>query len=477
MSTPAYNSTGRAMVTAGMFATNASINALLAANGESLRRQARDLERRNCWARNSVDAYVGNVVGTGAMPIPRHRNKATRIRLVREFRRWSIQSDADNRTDFYGQQSLVVRSGFVAGETIARLRPRRAGDGLRVPLQVQLLEPDHLPLTKNELAQGGNQIISGIEYDRIGRRVAYHLYREHPGEMQRFFSAGETIRVPAEQILHVFKQRRPGQQRGETEFAACMLPLYELEKYDRAELVRKAVTSMFAIFERDIDGGAEPLFGANANGGEAGEDDRPIQPVEPGSYVRLPSGKTIEYSDPKDVGGMYPEFIRVQLRKIAAGCGLTYEMLSGDLTGVNYSSIRAGLLEFRRRAEAFQHQVLIHQFCRPVWEAWCDAAALSGVIDPADYLTNRDEYLDVEWQPPAWDWVDPLKDIQAEVLAIDNLLKARQQTIKQSGYDPEEVDAMIADDQESEESLGLVRRTKQGQAFQDPNQNGERDAA
>lgn len=463
--TPGYNSTGRAAALSEWLPTSSAVNALLSATQTQLVSQARDMERRNPWARNAADSFTANIVGTGITPLSLHPNRKIRALLHREWRRWTDESDADGLTDFYGQQALVSRTAFVAGECLARLRPRRASDGFRVPLQVQVLEPEYLPITKIEPA-GNNVIRWGIEYDRLGRRVAYHLYREHPGEMAMFFSQGETVAVPAEAVCHVYHPRRPGQQRGETHFAAVMLALYELEKYDRAELVRKAVTAMFAFFERDIEGGLDRLTGNT----ETDENGRAVQGVEPGSYVRLPPGKTIEFADPKDVGGMYVEFLRVQLRKIAAGCGLTYEMLTGDLTGVNYSSIRAGLLEFRRRAEAFQHQVLVYRFCRPVWRAWCDAAALAGVIDPVDYATNQANYLDVEWKPPAWAWVDPLKDMQAEVLAIDNLLKARSAAIKSMGDEPEETDRMIAEDQAREEQLGLERRTTNGQAVASQNE-------
>lgn len=468
--TPNYSSTGRIAALSEWLPSNSSVNAILAADGEQLVRQARDIERRNPWGRNTSDSFVANVIGTGIMPIPRHPDAEVRARMLKAWRRWVLEADADGATDFYGLQSQAARTSFVAGECIARLRRRRVSDGLTVPLQVQLLEPEFLPFSKSEESlANGNVVRWGIEYNQIGRRIAYHLYREHPGEKSMFFQQGVTARVPADEVCHVFHARRPGQQRGETHFAAVMLALYELEKYDRAELVRKAVTAMVAFFERDIDGGQAPLAGQV----EQDEQGRPLQPVEPGQYIQLPPGKTIEMSEPKDVGGMYVEFMRVQLRKVAAGCGITYEMLTGDLTGVNYSSIRAGLLEFRRRAEAFQYQVMAFRFCRPVWVAWCEAAALVGVIDAADFATNRADYLDVEWQAPAWAWVDPLKDTQAEVLAIDNLLKPRQVAIKESGYDPEEVDQMIAEDQAREDSLELRRRADNGQPSVEPVDNSQ----
>jgi lambda family phage portal protein len=247
-----------------------------------------------------------------------------------------------------------------------------------------------------------------------------------------------------------------------------------MEQYDRAELVRKGLAAMMAFFERDVDGNASALL---AEGGET-EDDVPIQGIQPGSFIRLPVGKTIESPQFSDLDGMYAVFTTWQLRKTAAGLGVTYEQLTGDWEKVTYSSARAALLEFRRRCEAFQHLVMVYQFCRPVLKAFCDAAAIAGVIDPRDYVLRPRAYLDVEWSPPKWPWVDPLKDIQAEILAVDNLLKSRSQVIKETnGADRETVDAEIQADQQSETQKGLKRNTSKAAVPQTDSQQGGQGAA
>ena len=172
--------------------------------------------------------------------------------------------------------------------------------------------------------------------------------------------------------------------------------------------------------------------------------------------VKLLPGEDVKFTEPGDVGGMYTEFMRVQLRAIAAGLGVTYEQLTGDLERVNYSSIRAGLLEFRRRCEQFQHQVMVFQFCRPVWQAWVEAAVVAGEIDALDFAKNRNQYLDVEWRPPSWDWVDPLKDMNAEVVAVRAGFKPRSAVINEMGYDEEVVDRQVAADNARADSLGLT---------------------
>lgn len=130
-------------------------------------------------------------------------------------------------------------------------------------------------------------------------------------------------------------------------------------------------------------------------------------------------------------------------------------MISGDLEGVTYSSIRAGLVEFRRRIEQLQHTVIVFQFCRPVWERFVRLAVLSGALPARDFDRDPARYLACDWLPPKWGWVDPAKDARAEIEQIRAGLKSRSQSIAERGYDIEEVDAAIAADRAREARLGL----------------------
>ena len=125
------------------------------------------------------------------------------------------------------------------------------------------------------------------------------------------------------------------------------------------------------------------------------------------------------------------------------------------MTKDNYSSSRTALLEFRRRIEAIQHSVLVMQLCRPVWQRWLTTAVLSGALDLPGFVRDPAPYMAVKLIPPKWEWVDPLKDRQAELLAVQAGFKARSDVIEAEGYDPEEVDARIAADREREKRLGL----------------------
>jgi lambda family phage portal protein len=151
--------------------------------------------------------------------------------------------------------------------------------------------------------------------------------------------------------------------------------------------------------------------------------------------------------------------MRQQFRAVAAAMGITYEMLTGDLTQVNYSSIRAGLLEFRRRCEAIQHGVIVHQLCRPLWRAWMTQAVLEGALVLPGYarggIARRRQYLAVKWIAQGWQWVDPKKEFDAMIAAIRGGLLSRSEAISSFGYDAEDIDREIAADNARADALGL----------------------
>src|ERR1039457_5846762 len=121
-------------------------------------------------------------------------------------------------------------------------------------------------------------------------------------------------------------------------------------------------------------------------------------------------------------------------------------MLTGDLSQTSYSSIRAGILSFRRLCEQIQYGVFIFQFCRPSWRAFIEAAVLAGRLNARDYQANRADYLAVQFHTPKWAWVDPEKDVNAEIKSIRAGLKSRGMAINETGQDEEDVDRQIARD-------------------------------
>ena len=433
--------------TSGWTPPASDINTLVFRSADTLRSRSRDMVRRNPWATNALDAFVGNCIGTGIKPQAMHPDAATKELVQALWLKWTDEADASGLTDFYGLQALACRSVMEAGECLIRLRQRLPKDGLSVPLQLQVLEAEHLPTNESRTLGSGNYIRAGIEFNGIGKRVAYHLFRAHPGDTSNPMASTELVRVGAESVLHLFRPLRPGQLRGQPWLTQVLIKLYELDQYDDAELVRKKTAAMFAGFVTKNAPQDSLLPEVNADATGVAETS-----LEPGTLQVLLPGEDVKFSSPADVGATYETFMRVQLRSIAAGMGITYEQLTGDLTGVNYSSIRAGLLEFRRRCEQYQHQVIVFQMCRPIWRAWVAAAVGSGALP---YVKDLSPYYDVKWIPPGFAWVDPLKDIKAQIMAVRAGFKSRAEAVSEQGYDAGDIDREIAADNTRADELGL----------------------
>ena len=432
-----------------------NINSLVASGGPRLLARSRELVVTNGYAANACEAFASNLVGDGIKPSSLIEDPALRDRVQRLWLAWTDEADADGLTDFYGLQAMVAREMFVAGECFVRLRPRRAEDGLLVPLQLQLLQSEMLPFEKTETAGNGNRIRCGIEFDLIGRRVAYHFRRRHPGDStDQRIAAPDTVRVPAEDVLHIYRPIDAGQIRGLPHVAPAMVRLFLLDQYDDAELDRKKTAAMFAGFITKT-APEEQLLGEI----EATELGGAIASLEPGTMQVLLPGEDVKFSSPADVGGGYEAFQYRTLLSVSASLGLPYHLVTGDVRQANYSSLRAELVEFRRRIGQLQHGVLVHQFCRPIWARWLETAQLAGRLELSDPVAARM----VQWIPPRWDWVDPLKDIQAQVLAMEAGITSRRKVVEATGYDVEEVDRENATDAARAAALGLSYRTSPGE--------------
>ncbi|MFD1510649.1 phage portal protein [Lacimonas salitolerans] len=432
----------------GFRATRAHVNALIAAAGPDITARARWLVRNNGYAVNAVESWAANTVGDGIKPISKIGDAARKEELQRLWLAWTDEADAEGLTDFYGLQRRAAREVFIAGEVFFRIRMRRASDGLTVPLQLQMLPAEMLPLEQTGVAANGNAIRQGIEFDRIGRRVAYHFLRRHPGDSTDPGLSGELVRVPAAEVIHVIDPVEGGQLRGVSKLAPAIVKLFLLDQYDDAELDRKKVAAMYAMFVTSP-APENPLAPA--------EDDEVPDGVEisPGQIVRLDPGEDVTVGQPADSGATYEPFQYRTLLQISAALGIPYPYLANDMVKGNFSNSRLALIEFRRRVSAWQHAVMVYQLCRPVYARWMDAAVLSGALTLPRYEANRARLLTADWLPTKWDWVDPLKDANAEIAQIEAGLKSRTQAIAERGYDAEQVDREIAAERERERLLGL----------------------
>lgn len=413
---------------------------------QKLRGASRDLAQNNAWAVKALDVIVSNVVGTGIRCQPQSKNKSRGALALKLWKGWAETTDCDwdGLNDLYGLEALALETAVRDGSAIVRYR--RIAPAL-IPLKIQILEPDMLDTIKQS-GDNGRRVVQGIEVDQDGRPVACWLYEQHPGDTG-WRGSRKSNRIPWNEIRLVFRQNRAGQLFGVPWLAPVMLHLRDLDEYEDAQLIKQKVSAFFAGFIRDS---AEP------DGPAVGEEELP-EKLEPGAIEILPPGKDISFPSPPTVDG-FPEYVRTVLHKIAAGIGVTYEALTGDLSQVNFSSGRMGWLEFSRNVEKWRWRMLIPQFCAPTWERFLEAASVKG------YDLSG---VTAEWTAPRRELIDPVKEIQGMASEVRNGFTSWSEAVRERGYDPDALLEEIKRDAERFDALGLVldcdprRTTQQGQ--------------
>ena len=409
------------------------------------RMHARDLIRNNGWARRAQRVIANNTVGHGIVPKAVSDNAAAAKKAMQLWKRWgeTTECESEGRFNFYGLQSLAMKSIPESGEILLRRRWRKPKDALSIPFQIQVLESDFLDHSKNLLdSQAGGPIIQGVEFDKIGRRAAYWLWPQHPGSGRNYQA---SQRIDASDVIHIYYAERPGQSRGISWFVTSILGMKDLDEFEDATLVRQKIAACFAGFVETVDGVDVPIGDVT---GETDEDTGAIvETFEPGMIVPLPPGKEVKFANPPTA--MDDGFSARNLRKIAAGLGVTYEDLTGDYSQSNFSSARMARLAHWANVKDWREHMLIPLMCSAVWDWMIEAAVLAGEL-PADVEIISD------WTAPPAPMLEPDK----EGLALQRLVRAGAMTpsemIRERGGNPDDHLAEYAKDLKKLDQLGIV---------------------
>lgn len=430
-----------------------------------LRDRSRDLIRNEAYARGALDSVVTNVIGAGiiAHAVAKTIGRADKFDML--WMEWaeSTDCDVDGRNNMYGLQALAFRTMFESGEVLVVRRKRGSMMNLAVPIQLQILEPDFIDTHKEGELPDGGFIVQGVEFDRMGQRRGYWLFDRHPGEAGAPFTRGHTSKFhSADDVKHLFRADRPGQVRGLPWMTPIMVRMKDYADYSDATLLRQKLAACFTAFvtnPEDISGGpvTVPPLG---------------EKLEPGLIEILKPGQSVEFANPPSSGD-FAQFTREQLRGIARGIGLSYEVLTGDYSQVNFSSGRMGWIEFNRNIDQWRWHIMIPHFCVPVWRWFTEAAALVGY--GADKVGAR-------WTPPRREMIDPVAETDAAMKQVRAGFKSASAIIREMGEEPAEVRDEIAADNDAYDKLGLIldsdpRKTNEFGAPYNPNELKEDEPA
>lgn len=414
-------------------------------NRQRLAFVGRDMIRNTALAARAQAVICNNVVGDGIIWKVNGGTKTRADKLRKALRAHfdTTMIDADGRQNLYGLQRLVMNAVIADGEVLIRRRRRSSRDGLPLPFQIEVLEIDHLDTTRDRLfaAQGAEgEVREGIEYDAIGRRVAYWLYPQHPGATVGLRRSLTSRRVPASEVIHIYRQDRPKQMRGVSWFAPVALALQDMADGQDAQIMRQKIAACFAAFR--VAPEAEYVTDADKS------DVAGLSTMVPGRIQNLAPGEDIRFANPPSVDG-YDKFTRIILQTVASGMGITYEALTGDLGNVNFSSGRMGRMEMDRNVSAWQWLLLIPQMMQPL-SAWTLEA-----FDIASGQLRSSVDMSIDYVPPHRMLVDPAREIPALAAKVRAGFASRQGVVRELGFDPGDLLVEQIEDREWCEKNGL----------------------
>lgn len=444
--------------------TNKSADADLLPELAIQRERSRDLNRNNAVAAGITDTVITNVIGTGIRPqswidyenigITQDAAKALQKQAERIFRRWSKYADAENRCNFLEMQGLIDRQILENGEIL--ILPMMINEpGRPYSTAFQLIEADRL---ESPYSLRNDSIRYGVEIGRRGQPIAYHVRKTHPNDlsMYRRNSAKEYMRIPAKNgggrpnILHLYHVKRPGQSRGIPFFSPVMTYFRHLADYMEAELVAARIAACYALIIQTGDPntvaeGAKYLTDSNGHR---------QQEMEPGLIGYVDSQTKIETFNPNRPQNNYDAFTVSVLRSICSALGLPYQLVIKDFSKMNYSSARVALLEARRYFKMRQ-QWLAEKFCQVAWEFVLEEAFLLGEFDVPDFYEHFADYTRCRWITPGWDWVDPVKEVDAALKAVSGGLSSYADEIAARGGDYEQSFEQQASERQLRTEKGL----------------------
>jgi len=461
----------------GFTARSSSPNEDINWNNYTLRQRGRMLYMSSPVARSSVQVNRTKVVGTGLTPKPSidaeflHMSpeaaKAWQRKTEREFALWASKKencDAIGMTNFAGLQQLTVTSWLTNGDVLALITRDWEANPLLNPysLRIHMIEADRVstPQAAKPIAGGmrtdgvnkanGNRIYDGVEVDRRGKVVAFHVCNVYPNQMLREWDRVKWTRVRAynkqtglPNALLILDTERPDQYRGVTYLAPVIESLLNISRYTQSEIMAALIQSFFtAWIETETNPGQMPF-----NEASYGADDDPDNPPDrnisdnsneyemgPGQVFHLKQGEKIVFGNPNIPSTGFDTFVRVICREIGSALEIPYDTLLKEFNA-SYSASRAALME---AWEAFRirREWLVNQFCQPIYEVWlAEAVALGRINAPGFFMDPavRSAWCKCQWLGPVQGHLDPTKEVKADILAVQHGFKTHEQVTREYG--------------------------------------------
>lgn len=441
------------------------------ANNYTLRQRSRMLYMSAPIAAAALKRQRTNIIGAGlrlkstidrdVLGLTQEQAEAWQRHTQAEFALWAQRKQACDATgvnNFYGMQQLVALSYPMSGDVFALIKRTETTDLMPYSLRLHILEADRVRTPETVTASGvynnplltslttaklknGHYIYDGVEVDKNGAVVAYHIANTYPrqfgGESTKFVRVeayGKETGLP--NILHIMDTERPEQYRGVPYLAQIIEPMLQMRRYTEAEISAAIVQSFFTAFitsEKE----AEDVLGNEVGGDGVQEASRDPNEYEMGMATinLLEPGEDVKFGAPTHPNTGFNVFMRSMCEQVGACLEIPADLLLMSFNS-SYSASRAALLE-AWKAFRMRREWIADDFCKPVYEIWLTEAVARGRISAPGFLTDpiiRQAYLGSEWIGPSQGQLDPTKEVAAAVSAIENGLSTREaESVKLNG--------------------------------------------
>lgn len=422
------------------YSTSENANSDIQKSLKVLRERSIDGYKNNASIFKAIRTIQNNVIGTGIMPTP----VASEVKLTPkeiqkikdEWKHWaeSTECDFDGFFNQYGLQSLVMRNVAMQGEMFIL---KRRDSSSRHPIKLQALAPHMVDHSKSSLMlseREGNYVVQGVEFNSQGKRVGYWVFDHNPNNEYTMKLSPKF--VSADDMIHIFYKEFPEQVRGVPFGTSTMLSMRDLADYKDAQLMLQKVAACHVAFttKQDVEGS----FDTNEQGQE-------IDRMEPGIIERLAPGETVTFNNPPTPSS-FSEYVSKNQQENAAGYGITYEQLTGDMGNVNFSSGRMGWIEAQRQIEDWQYNMFIPQFCDKIWGWFMEGLRIKMIIG---------KNAQAEWTPQGREMIDPVKEMNGLILELKSGLVSWTEACKRRGYNPDTLLEQMKTDKKMFEDAGI----------------------
>lgn len=443
-----YDAAAGDRLTEGWKANGATGQATDSQYRDRLRNRARDLERNSDILNGMVSAFERNVIGDGLRLQAKTDSPQKNAEIEHLWREWCRPEncDATRQQSFDALTRMMLRRKKVDGGILVYFVREKRG---RFPLKLQLLEVDSLCLS-HEPRHKGNRVIDGVEVDAQLRHVGYWITQSDVEGWN--FSPPRFI--SAKDVIFFWRKNRPSQVREVSELAPTLMRIRDITSFMGYTAEKEKVGAAFAVFVTSMSAAQQSIgrgsLAPTAQPSRTGYNEKLI---EPGMIAHLQPGESIQSVSPPNSGASAADYVKLQQNLAGAGQGLSYEVTSRDMSSTNYSSARQGLIEDKGTFD-IERSELVDLVMRRVYQEFIESVITAGTLTLPEYFSDKDAATRHMWVAPAKPWIDPLKEANANKVALESRQKTLTQIYAENGRDIEDVAAELEVEEELLGQLG-----------------------